>query len=134
MPFVVEKKPKDPSITTETSVTLSHLSRSVLNALVNFIPAGKYLRQNVLTPLGVRMEGECILNHNCVPLPLAQFDQGQPLPDRSARFVIISILNLTNSIFLLFPFQDCIIGSGISGSLCGKASRNGSSSLAGKAA
>lgn len=70
----------------EPGKQLPTLAQSVMTALANFVPADKYLRQNVQTPLGVRMEGECILNDQCIPLPLAEYERGKKaLPPKTAR-------------------------------------------------
>ena len=70
-----------------------------MEALSNFVPGNKYLRENGLTALGLNIEGECILDSNCVAIPLANHDQNQPLPANCSRYaknhIQISSLNLT---------------------------------------
>lgn len=72
---------------TESPVKMqSELTQSVMGSLANFVPADKYLRQNARTPLGVQMEGECILNDQCIPLALSEYEQGKKaLPAKTAR-------------------------------------------------
>ena len=65
----------------------SPLTRSVMEALSNFVPGNKYLRQNCQTALGLNIEGECILDSKCVAVPLSNHDQDQPLPTNCNRYV-----------------------------------------------
>lgn len=63
------------------------LSQSIMNALANFIPADKYLRRDVQSVLGIPIDGECVLNDQCVPLALAECcDRGKPLPANATRY------------------------------------------------
>lgn len=82
---------------------ISSLNQAVVNALSNFVPAGKYLREGGQTSLGIEIDAECIMNEKGVPFLLAEYDDGKSLPANTARFVLNlmffpSLLNL----FFLF--------------------------------
>lgn len=63
----------------------STLNQSVINALGNFVPPGKYLRVGSQTSLGIEVDAECIMNDKCVPFPMADYDDGKTLPVKAAR-------------------------------------------------
>ena len=65
----------------------SSLNQVVVNALSNFVPTGKYLREGGQTPLGIEIDAECIMNDKGVPFPLAEYEDGKSLPADTARFV-----------------------------------------------
>jgi len=62
-----------------------------MEALSNFVPCKKYLRQNEQTALGLNIKSECILDSKCVAVPLSNHDQGQPLPADCARIAIMVV-------------------------------------------
>lgn len=63
----------------------STLNQAVINALGNFVPPGKYLRVGSQTSLGIEIDAECIMNEKCIPFPMAEYDDGKPLPVKAAR-------------------------------------------------
>jgi len=69
--------------------TSSTLATSVMEALSNFVPGEKFLRQNEHTILGLNIEGECILDSKCVALQLSSHAQGQPLPANFSRVAMM---------------------------------------------
>ncbi len=73
----------------------SSLNQAVVNALSNFVPAGKYLREGGQTSLGIEIDAECIMNEKGVPFLLAEYDDGKSLPVDTARFVF--------NLFFFFP-------------------------------
>ena len=58
----------------------SALTRSVLNALANFVPPQKYLREDSVTSWGIEIEGECIFNGSVIPQSLIDHSLAGPLP------------------------------------------------------
>lgn len=71
----------------DTSAKCPPLQQAVTSALGHFIPAGKYLKLNSQTPLGIEVEAECILSDKCVPLLFAEYEDGKkPLPDNAHRW------------------------------------------------
>ena len=63
----------------------SSLNQAVINALINFIPSGKYLKVGSQTPLGIEVDAECIMNDKGVPLLFSDYEGGKPLPTNTAR-------------------------------------------------
>lgn len=63
------------------------LNQAVVNALSNFIPSGKYLREGGQTSLGIEIDAECIMSNKGIPFPLADYEGEKVLPSNSARYV-----------------------------------------------
>ena len=86
--------------------TSSTLATSVMEALSNFVPGEKFLRQNEHTILGLNIEGECILDSKCVALQLSSHAQGQPLPANFSRYLII--VELSFILYNSFKRYQCL--------------------------
>ncbi|XP_066993848.1 FAST kinase domain-containing protein 4 [Anabrus simplex] len=90
---------KGPFLTSDSTLLKVTLSRSkekqllvssVVDSLSNLLPSSTYLRTNIETDMGFLIDGECVLDSNCNPLPVEEQSLNKKItPKKGIRVAVL---------------------------------------------